>query len=401
MKKFLRRVLFLDVGRSIAALYEAHATLRIVTFAVGFRLFSSLLGLLSKVLFPLVGQQVFTVLDREHLFWDSFARHDSGWYFGIARYGYEFVQGGRSNLAFFPLYPMLMRYLAIAMGGGRTKVYMAGIIISWVAFIVACVLLYRLARHFVSDADAERAVTYAAAFPFAFFYGVVYSEALYLMLSLAAFLAFRNRRWLLGGLAGAALSATRVNGILALPALAWVAWIAAGDDRTERRRALLGVALVPLGLAIYSSFVFSLSGSFIEWMISITRWGYYPGGPPWTALLDLIVPMLTEPYRYLTEAPGAPYHLLNGLAALFAIAMLPAVKKRMGWPYVLYIVMNLWLPLSSGVLEGLGRYTAVLFPLFIAIPTLPSIVGRQMVLISFATLYMLCRALFTNLHPMY
>ena len=389
------------VGRRIAGTFERHATFRIVAFALAFRMFSSLLALLSKVLFPLVGEAAFTVLKRENLFWDSFARHDSGWYFGIARYGYEFVEDGRSNLAFFPLYPLLMRYLALAMGGGRTKVYLAGIIISWTAFVVACVLLYRLARHFVNDSDAERAVTYAAAFPFAFFFGVVYTESLFLMLSVASFLAFRNRYWVWGGLAGAALSATRVNGILALPALAWVAWQAAGSSSAERRRALLGVALVPMGLALYSSYVFALSGSFIEWMHSITRWGYYPGGPPWTALLDLIVPMLTSPYRYLTEAPGAPYHLLNGMAALFALAMLPVVKRRMGWPYVLLIVMNLWLPLSSGVLEGLGRYTAVLFPLFIAIPTVSSLLGRQMLLISFASLHMLCRALFTNLHPMY
>lgn len=385
----------------LAAAWKRSPSVRIVGFALGFRLFSSLLGLLSNVLFPLVGEEAFTVFGRTHLFWDSFARHDSGWYFGIARYGYEYVEGGRSNLAFFPLYPMLMRFLAIAMGGGRTKVYIAGIIISWVAFIIACVLLYRLARHFLEDEDAERTVIYAAAFPFAFFYGVVYSEALFFMLAVSAFLAFRNRRWVVGGLAGAALSATRVTGILALPALAWVAWQIAGQDRRERWRAAIGVALVPMGIGIYSAYVFTLSGSFLEWMHSITRWEYYPGGAPWTAMLAMIGALLANPYTYLTEVPDAPYHLLNVSAVLFALAMLPAVKRRMGWPYVLFIVMNLWLPLSSGSLEGLGRYTTVLFPLFIAIPTISSMLGRNFLLIVFASLFMVCRALFATLHPMY
>jgi len=388
------------LGPRLAAAWKASPSVRVAGFALGFRLFSSLLGLLSNVLFPLVGEEAFTVLGRTHLYWDSFARNDSGWYFGVARYGYEFVEGGRSNLAFFPLYPMLMRYLALAMGGGRTKIYLAGIIISWVAFIIACVLLYRLARHFLKDEDAERTVIYAAAFPFGFFFGVVYTEALFFMLAVAAFLAFRNRYWIIGGLAGAALSATRVNGILALPALAWVAWQIAGQDRRERWRAAIGVALVPMGIGIYSAYVFTLSGSFLEWMHSITRWNYYPGGRPWTAMLNLLGPLLANPYTYLTSVPDAPYHLLNGSAVLFAIAMLPVVRRRMGWPYVLFIVMNLWLPLSSGSLEGLGRYTAVLFPLFIAIPTISSLLGRNFLLIVFASLYMVCRALFANLHPL-
>jgi hypothetical protein len=389
-----------SLGR-IGAVFTSYPTLRVALFAIAFRVFATFLALLSNVLFPLVQKEQFTVLDRTHLLWDSFARFDSGWYFGIARYGYEFVEGGRSNLAFFPLYPMLMRYLALALGGGRRNVYLAGIIISWVCFVVAMVLLYRLARHFVTDWGAEHAVVYNAVFPFAFFFGVVYSESLYLMLLVASFLAFRNRLWLVGGLAGAALSATRVNGILALPALAWVAWQAAGDDRDHRNGALFGLLLVPVGLALYASYVYTLSGSFLEWMYSITRWNYHPGGPPWVPLVNLLRPMLTEPYHFLTEVPGATYDVLNGLAVLFTIGMLPLVKSRLGWPYVLLIVLNLWLPLSSGVLEGTGRYCAVLFPVFIALGGTRSLITRQAVLIGFASLFMLCRALFTNLHPIF
>jgi hypothetical protein len=387
-----------DLGHRIAAAFTKHPTLRVVVFAVGWRAFSSFLALLSAVLFPLAQKEQFTVLDRTHLLWDSFARFDSGWYFGIARYGYEFVEGGRSNLAFFPLYPMLMRYVAIALGGGRRNVYLAGILISWTCFVVASALLYRLARHFCSEDAAVRAVIYTSVFPFGFFFGVVYSESLYLMLIVGSFLAFTEKRWLLGGLAGAALSATRVNGILALPALAWVAWQAAGQDRIARRYALVGIALVPFGFEIYASFVYSLSGSFLEWMYSIQRWNYYPGGPPWTPLVNLLTPMLTQPYRFLTEVPGATYDLLNGLAVIFSLAMLPLVKVRLGWPYVLLMVMNLWLPLSSGVLEGTGRYCTVLFPMFIALGAVRSLMLRQWILVVFAALYMLCRALFTNLH---
>jgi hypothetical protein len=217
-----------------------------------------------------------------------------------------------------------------------------------------------------------------------------------------AFLAFRTRHWLVGGLAGAALSATRVNGILILPALAWLAWQTVGDDRVERRRALFGVALVPVGIGLYASYVYTLSGSFFEWMHSITRWNnYIPGGEPWTALANVVVPMLTQPYNWLAHTDTAPYDLLNASAVIFTLVMLPFVKMRMGWPFVLWMALCLWLPLSSGVLEGTGRYCAVLFPMFVCLGSTRWRIGRQAILIVFSTLYMLCRSLFTTLHPLF
>ena len=42
-------------------------------------------------------------------FAETFAAWDSGWYFDIAQRGYYWSASGQSSLAFFPLYPMLMR----------------------------------------------------------------------------------------------------------------------------------------------------------------------------------------------------------------------------------------------------------------------------------------------------
>ena len=119
-------------------------TFRIVAFSIAVRVFTAVLAFIVNVVFPLAQRQQFTVMDHTHLLWDTFARYDSGWYFGIARHGYEFVEGGRSNLAFFPVYPLLMRYVGLALGGGRQNLYLAGVIISWVAYVLAMVMLYRL-----------------------------------------------------------------------------------------------------------------------------------------------------------------------------------------------------------------------------------------------------------------
>ena len=377
------------------------ATFRIVAFAIAVRVFTALMALIVNVVFPLAQRQQFTVLDRTHLLWDTFARYDSGWYFGIARYGYEFVEGGRSNLAFFPVYPLLMRYVGLALGGGRQNLYLAGVIISWVAYVLAMVMLYRLGRTYLSRRAAERAVIFASVFPFAFFYGVVYSEAVFLLFTVTAFYGFRTKRWWLGAVAGALACATRVNGVMALPALALLAWQSAGNDREARKRALAAVALVPAGLAVYSLYVYSLSGSLLEWSYSIQRWNYNIAGSPVRGFVLMFSNLLTRPYQYITTDAMAPYDILNGLTGLLFVLALPLVGRRIGAVYVVHMALNLWLPLSSGVFEGVGRYCAVLFPFFFVMATVRPFMVRNGLLVVSGALYMLCMALWVNLHPIF
>lgn len=377
------------------------ATFRIVAFSIAVRIFTAAMAFIVNVVFPLAQKQQLTVLDRTHLLWDTFARYDSGWYFGIARHGYEFVEGGRNNLAFFPVYPLLMRYVGIALGGGRQNLYLAGIMISWVAYVLAMLMLYRLGRTYLPRAAAERAVIFASAFPFAFFYGVVYSEALFLLFTVTAFYGFRTKRWWLGAAAGALAGATRVNGIMALPALALLAWQTAGQDPAARRRALAAVAFVPAGLILYSIYVDTLSGSYLEWTYSIQRWNYTIAGSPIKPVVDLVVALATRPYEYITTDPQAPYDVLNGLTGLVFILSLPSVGRLVGAAYVLHMALNLWLPLSSGVFEGVGRYCAVLFPFYFVMGSTRPFILRKGLLVVSAALYMLCLTLFTNLHPIF
>src|SRR5262245_38513342 len=81
------------------------------------------------------------------------------------------------------------------------------------------VALYCLARLDLSRRQAERAVLLATIFPFAFFFGVAYSESTFLLFAVLAFYFFRTRRWVIGGLCGAVATATRVPGIMLVPAL--------------------------------------------------------------------------------------------------------------------------------------------------------------------------------------
>jgi hypothetical protein len=298
-----------------------------------------------------------------------------------------------------PVYPMLMRYVGLALGGGRDNIYLAGIIVSWVSYFAAIVVLYHLARLHLPRPSAERAIVLITVFPFGFFFGVVYTEALFLLLSVTAFYGFATKRWWLGAVAGALVTATRVNGILILPALAILAWQQCDRQGPRLWRAALALAAVPLGLACFSIFTYTLTGSYFEWMHSITRWNYVPGGPPWSSLVRVFGGLLSSPYRFLTTESMGPYDLLNGGAALLAIATIPFSWRRFGPAYAVLTVAWLWLPLSSGSLEGIGRYCAVLFPQFLLLGSIRSSAVYTLTVASFAAVYMLCLTLFTNVYP--
>ncbi len=380
---------------------DRRAALRVAVGALGFRMLSAVLALLINVAFPLDAPRQMTIYSTPSPFWDTFARFDSGWYEGIARDGYSYAEGGRSNIAYFPVYPMLMRHVGRLFGRHHAAFYLGGIVVSWTSFVLAMMFLYYLARLDLPRRRAERAVLLTAIFPFAFFFGVIYSESTFLLFTVLAFYLFRTRRWLTGGGTAALAIATRVTGVLMWPALAWTAWRSA--ETTPRDRALASAALVLslVGFAWYCGYIYSLSGNPFEWAATLERWNYQVGGAPWTAPLTLIGRLLTHPYAFLAGERVGLYDVLYGVTGLLFLAAVPFVWLRLGAAYGVFMLTNLLLPLSSGVFEGVGRYCSVLFPCFIWLATIRSRVAGTAIVVVFALFYTLGLALFTTIHPLF
>lgn len=347
-----------------------------------------------------------TMFARPNAFWDQFTRYDAGWYYQIARFGYWFVPGGPSagigkpgKIAYFPLYPFVGGYVGRLFGTSAAATYIGLTLVSWIAFAAAMPVLHRLACIDVDAAAARRAVVLTMVFPFSFFFGMPYTESLFLLLTLLTFYLFRRRHWIRGGAAGALTTATRVNGILMVPALAWIASRSATGR--ERARAAAGLLLVGAGIAAYSVYVYHLSGNPFEWAASIGRWNYHPGRAPWSAPVQLATKLSTEPLRYFRADAMAPYDTLYGLCAIVFIVAIPFVWRRLGAAYAFFMIANLWLPLSSGVFEGMGRYCSVLFPFFVWLGSIRSRVVFAAVLIVFVALYPLALGMFVTLRPLF
>src|SRR3954468_10330822 len=115
------------------------------------------------------------------------AAWDSVWYLGIADGGYADPQ----RTAFFPLYPLLVRAGGWVIGSPLV----AGALLSLGCFVVAAALLHELTRLELGAGAARWTVIALAWSPMSFFFSAVYSEALFLAVSVGALLAARRRSW--------------------------------------------------------------------------------------------------------------------------------------------------------------------------------------------------------------
>jgi mannosyltransferase PIG-V len=360
------------------------------------------IAFIANLIFPDSKAPGFAMPFDHQRFAEIFAAWDSGWYFDIARHGYYWRADGQSSVPFFPLYPMLMRAVAVPLGGSDRAVWLAGVLVSCAAFVLALVFLHRLTERVFGDlAVARRTVLYVAVFPFAIFFTRVYSESVFFLMSVLAVSRAYDRRWLQASLWGALATLARPNGILiGLPL-----FVMAIADRPEPRegvRRLLALSLVPLALVGYCAFVYSLSGDPLGWLTAEKQWGYSLGHPPWRLLLTMIARVVKHGwYDVFFAYKMAPFRLFHGVTALLFLALTPAVFKRLGVAMGLYVVVSLLVPLSSNELEGIGRYASVLFPVFMLAGTVTSERVQQGILIVSCLFQTLFICLFVTLRPIY
>jgi hypothetical protein len=204
-----------------------------------------------------------------------------------------------------------------------------------------------------------------ALFPGAVFFSAVYSEALYLALSVGCVYAARTGRWAWAGAAGALGAATRSAGLLLVVPLA-VMWLMRADGAPRRR---LGdaawIALVPVGLAGFCASLGLAGGDALAPLHAQGLWFREFAGP-FVGLWDGTTAAFRGLHNLADPAARADVVLFG-----FLVAAVPAVigmLRRLPPAYGAYVLAALALPLSYPVgpqpLMSLPRFLAVLFPLF-------------------------------------
>jgi hypothetical protein len=359
-------------------------------------------ALLANLLFPPARPRPFAMPFESAKLAETFAAWDSGWYFDIAQRGYYWTPSGQSSLAFFPLYPMLMRALAWPFGGTDRALWTAGIVLSYTCLFLGLAVLHRLTSRTFGDREtARRTVLYVAVFPFAYFFTQVYTESLFLLTTVSAVAAAVASRWGWAGLFGALAALTRPNGILIAVPLGLLAL--AGRPRiAEIARRAAALALIPIGFGAFCAFAYRLSGDPLGWLRAQAQWGYTVGNHPWVELMRLLDGLEKHGlYGYFFSDPLAPYYFLHGMVALAFVALTPGIFTRVGPALGAYVAVSLYVPLTGNALEGVGRYAATLFPAFMLLGTIQSRRVHEAILIGSALLLSLLASLFAGFYPIY
>lgn len=287
-------------------------------------------------------------------------RWDGPQYLLIAQHGYGTAGAQRLALVFFPLYPWLIRWVAVAV---RDWV-LSAFLVSALASIVAGVALAQLFALDYSRRLARRAVWFLFIFPTAYFLHVGYSESLLLALIATSFLAARRERWMAAGVLGALAALARPNGILAIPALGTEAlWQWRETHRLNWRWLWLG--LVPIGFAVYLWINHRVTGDALAFLkLEHSHWA---DGivAPWSSIrVNLGVAREFTANEAAMVGTQVLFYLAVGLAGTIASAFLLRPS------YAVWMALN-WLLFASQSWDlSAPRYVLVMFPLFILIARL-------------------------------
>jgi hypothetical protein len=290
---------------------------------------------------------------------------DGDFYVSIAANGYP-VQvpenpdgtARQSELAFFPLYPLLARGVTALTPLGP---HGALLLVSTLTGLAATLGLWVLVASLRDRAAADRATWLYAAFPGAFVWSMTYAEPVLAAFAVACTMALLARRWGLAGVLAAIGSASRPNGVV-LALTCGGAALAAVWLRREWR-ALVAPALAPLGWLGTLAYLGAHTGEPLVWFrIQREAWGEY---------VDLGRRTLGRAWHVVAWPPQGiplPMNELLPTLGLVLTALLLLALWRWRAPLVLWL-WSLGIVGLAAVSSGLGlrpRFVHSAFPLVAA-----------------------------------
>jgi Gpi18-like mannosyltransferase len=308
----------------------------------------------------------------------SWNQWDARRYLNIALRGYD---PAAYDLAFFPLFPLLIFILGYPFGAG--SYFIVGMLLSNLALLGALFFLYTLAEELGGERTGRRTLLYLCTFPTAFFFFTAYNESLFLFFTLGGFLALRRQRWWLAGLAGGLSALTRSTGLFfVVPFLyeLWVDWQQIktnqrGKGRLSTRHFWLRAAsimLVPLGTLLYCLYNWQITGNPIAFAAVQSHWSRYLS-LPWVGIWQNIG-------QVFWQQPFGSFNQVHSLIDLtmtlgfMALTILGWRKARMSYNlWLAFVFAYILVTPSIGQADGLTsnqRFVLEMFPAFITLALL-------------------------------
>lgn len=348
-----------------------------------FRLFTKIIvvWLLSRLVMLIMVQVMNLVADTPHNILYYMNPWDAEWYKEMTEAGYKFPGStGMANWAFFPLYPMICRAVRI-ITGGHINTYAIGMMVSNICIIVAVYYAVKLAyleldKGKYDKKDIENIIIFLMlAGPCAVYYGAMYTEALFTMCVVLCFYNARKRNYMTAGVFAALASATRIVGCTLIVVLLIEMYIDSYkkqevmskrilytvQDIIKDGRKLLSLALCPLGIFVYMTFLKHFCGD---------AWAFYHVQRAWRT--QKLFPVIGVLYKSCTGQLGSMSDVkqINGIIlgwfCVFALLLYVIMIARKHYSAGAFGIVALIIPLTSSVMSTL-RFIVGSFVIYIGI----------------------------------
>lgn len=323
----------------------------------------SVIAISNKILPYRLGQEFTNILHTTSetilnlSFFYPYANFDGVHYLAIAKYGYTTEAG------FFPLYPLLIKIVSSL----NISYFFSGLFISNIAFIVSLIFFYKLIKLDFPNKIAYQSIIFLLVFPTSFFFASIYSESLFFLLLILCFYFARKKMWLLAAIFGIFLSATRIVGVLILPALLWEFYTLEKNNWRSNIQKIIPLFLVPLGLFSYGLFNFFSWGSLFYFA---KAQGMFSNNRSVNEII-LFPQTLFRYFKIILSVPPQQYEWWIALLELgistLVIFLLFKARQKVRMSYLIFSVLALLIPISTGTLSGMPRYVIVAFPIYIVL----------------------------------
>jgi Gpi18-like mannosyltransferase len=304
---------------------------------------------------------------------------DAGWYINLASNGYS-----NGTTAFFPLYSFLIKLISPVFG-----LEISGYIISNISFLLASIYLYKLISLDYNKDISFKTVFFMLIFPASFFSSLVYTEGLFLLLSISCIYFARERKWITSSILGFFTSLTKPIGFLIMiPVLIEYFKLDFNNIKIDFKKIkleIISIALIPLGLLSYMTYQKIRFGSFLSFIASEKNWNREI-----TSILDTIRNVEIYPQFYQIVFIGSV------ILTTILIGYLFVKKVRMS--YLAYSIIIFLAFLSTSLLEGIPRYISIIPFIYLGMALLSekNKIVEYILIISCSMILMLFLVLFVN-----
>ncbi|MDO8638370.1 MAG: mannosyltransferase family protein [Candidatus Daviesbacteria bacterium] len=290
----------------------------------------------------------------------SWANFDGEHYLSIAMFGYKGLEQ-----AFFPVYPLLISFFAKLFSQDLMSLLInstiVGLIISNATFLIALLFLYDLIRIDFPKKIAFFVILLIICFPTSFFFGAVYNESLFLLLTVLAFLHARKGNWFWASIFGMIAAATRIFGVLLFPAFIVEAIL------QKKYKQAFWIFLIPAGLGLYMYFQYlnvgdALAFYHIQTLVGEQRQSNLVILPQvYFRYIKMIFTVDMQNPIYQTVL----LEFITGIA--FFILPIYGYFKKIRASYLFYAFVGFIITTVQGSFSSVPRYVLVFFPSFIAL----------------------------------